>query len=190
VFPKWAWSGSRGQFVHCGLRKFRHSKSSVYRWYPQFVRGPFVYDTYETMEATRSRHGWVRMFITHCLQLNLQLHHIDLARTCRTSSLCTVAWQLAKFQRTRRIARSLGDSWASCFMNSPAGLTRQRIFTLCGSNNAYSRKDVPFGVSLILVLILEVKYPRNPNFWAWKGVFKPNAQNILSFVLSKLLHRF
>ena len=31
-------------------------------------------------------------------------------RTCRTSSFCTVAWQLARFQRTRRIARSLGDS--------------------------------------------------------------------------------
>jgi len=33
----------------------------------------------------------------------------------RTSSFCTVAWQLARFQLTRRIARSLDDSWASCF---------------------------------------------------------------------------
>jgi len=48
-----------------GLRKFRHSKSSVYRWYPQLVRGRFVYDTYRTVEATRSRHGWVHMFMTH-----------------------------------------------------------------------------------------------------------------------------
>ena len=31
-------------------------------------------------------------------------------KTCRTSSFCTVAWQLAKFQLTQRIARSLGDS--------------------------------------------------------------------------------
>ena len=31
-------------------------------------------------------------------------------RTCRTSSFCTVAWQLARFQLTRRIARSLSDS--------------------------------------------------------------------------------
>jgi len=23
VFPKWAWSGSRAQFLHCGLRKYR-----------------------------------------------------------------------------------------------------------------------------------------------------------------------
>ena len=41
-------------------------------------------------------------------------------RTCRTSSFCTVAWQLARFQLTRRIARSLGDSWASCHNNLSA----------------------------------------------------------------------
>ena len=34
---------------------------------------------------------------------------------CRTSSFCTVAWQLARFQLTRRTARSLGDSGASSF---------------------------------------------------------------------------
>jgi len=55
----------------------------------------------------------VHMFITHCLHLNLQLHNIDLVKTCRTSSFCTVAWQLARFQLTRCIARFLGDSWAS-----------------------------------------------------------------------------
>ena len=43
--------------LNSGLRKFRHSKSSVYRWYQQLVRGRFVYDTYRTMKATRSRHG-------------------------------------------------------------------------------------------------------------------------------------
>ena len=56
--------------------------------------------------------------ITHFLRLNLQLHTIDLVRTCRISSFCTLAWQLARFQLTRRIARSLGDSWASCFSYS------------------------------------------------------------------------
>jgi len=30
-------------------------------------------------------------------------------------------------------------------MNSPTGQTRRRIFTLDGSNDADSRKDVPFG---------------------------------------------
>jgi len=50
-------------------------------------------------------------------------------------------------------------------MNSPTGQTRRRIFTLDGSNEADSRKDVRFGVSLILLLILEVKYSQNSNFW-------------------------
>ena len=77
VFPKWAWSESHEQFLHCGLGKFRHSKWSVYRWYPQLACGRFVYDTYRTMEATRSRHGWVHMFITHSPTVTLQLHNFD-----------------------------------------------------------------------------------------------------------------
>jgi len=51
-------------------------------------------------------------FITHFPTVTLQLHNFDLFRTCRTSSFYTVAWQLPRFQLTRRIARSLGDSWA------------------------------------------------------------------------------
>jgi len=34
----------------------------------------------------------VGLFMTQCLQLNLQLHTIGLVRTCRISSFCTVAW--------------------------------------------------------------------------------------------------
>ena len=34
----------------------------------------------------------VGLFMTHCLQLSLQLHIIGLVRTCRISSFCTVAW--------------------------------------------------------------------------------------------------
>ena len=76
---------------------------------------PYYYYSYKTMEATRSRHGWVHMFITHRPTVTLRRHNLDLSRTCCTSSFCTVAWQLARFQLTRRIARSLGDSWASCY---------------------------------------------------------------------------
>jgi len=54
------------------------------------------------------------LFMIHCLRLNLQLRTISLVRTCRISSFCTVAWQLARLLLTRRIARSLGDSGASC----------------------------------------------------------------------------
>jgi len=46
------------------------------------------------------------------------------------------------------------------------------------------------GDLLTLLPILGVKYPQNPNFGAWIGVFKPNGQNIESFMLSKLRHRF
>ena len=34
----------------------------------------------------------VGLFMTHCLQLNFQLHTIGLVRTCCISSFCTVAW--------------------------------------------------------------------------------------------------
>jgi len=122
VFPKWAWSGSREQFLHCGLRKFCHSKSSVYRCYTPLDCRRFVYDTYKIMKGTQMHHGCVHMFITHRPTLTLQLHNFDLFRTCRTSSFCTVACQLARFQLTQRIARSLGDSWAFCSFLVPAHL--------------------------------------------------------------------
>ena len=94
VFPKWASSGSREQFLYCGLKKFRHSKS-VYRWYTQLNRRQFVYDTYKTMKATGMHHGWVHMFITHQPTLTLQLHNFNLFRTCRTrvSALLHGNWQ-------------------------------------------------------------------------------------------------
>ena len=82
-----AWSGSREQFLHCGLREFRHSKSSVDKWYTKLNRRRFVYDSYMTMKATRTRHSWVHMFATHWPTLTLQLHNFDLFSTCRTALL-------------------------------------------------------------------------------------------------------
>jgi len=90
------------------------------------------YESCKTMETTRSRHGWVHMFITHRPTVTLQLHNFDLFRTCRTSSFCTVAWQLARFQLTQRIARSLGDSWASCSAKSEIEVVRRRCRTQGG----------------------------------------------------------
>ena len=86
-------------------RKFRHSKSSVYRWYPQLHRHRFVYDTYRTMKATWSRHGWVHMFITHCPTVTLQLHNFDLLRLCRTSIVSALLrgnWQDFNWQDASR----------------------------------------------------------------------------------------
>ena len=70
------------------------------------------------------------MFITHCPIVTLQLHNFDLFRTCRTSSFCTVVWQLARFQLTRRIAWSLCDSWVSCCIVQDEKLSSSKI-TLC-----------------------------------------------------------
>jgi len=64
-------------------------------------------------------------------------------------------------------------------MNSPTGQTRRRMFTLDGSNDADSRKDVPFGVLLILLHILGVKYPQNPNFWGVNRRFQTKRAKIL-----------
>ena len=50
----------------------------------------------------------------HTANCNPRLRNFDFFRTCRTISFCTVAWQSVRFHLTRRIARSLGDSWASC----------------------------------------------------------------------------
>jgi len=69
-------------------------------------------------------------------------------------------------------------------MNSPAGQTRRRIFTRTRARMCL------LGVSLTLLPILGVKSPENPIFGALITVFKPNGQNIESFMLSKVLHPF
>ena len=76
-------------------------------------------------------------------------------------------------------------------MNTPTGQTRRRIFTLDGSNDADSRKDVPFRGFFDIASHFGGEIPPKNQFWgAWIGVVKPNGQNIESFMLSKLLHRF
>ena len=75
-------------------------------------------------------------------------------------------------------------------MNSPTGQTRRRIFTHDNSNDADSRKDVPFGGIFHTASHLGGQKPQNKNFWAWIGVFKPNSRNRTTCILSKLLHRF
>jgi len=114
--------GGRGQghvsnFYIVDLENFAATSPRYTCDIPQHVHSWFVYDTYSIMEATWSRHGRVHMIITHWPTVTLQLCNFDLFRTCRTSSFCTVAWQLARFQLTRRIAWSLCDSWASCWDN-------------------------------------------------------------------------
>jgi len=49
-------------------------------------------------------------------------------------------------------------------MNSPTGQTRRRIFTLDGSNDANSRKDVPFGGFVDIAPHSRAEIPQKPQF--------------------------
>ena len=49
-------------------------------------------------------------------------------------------------------------------MNSPTGQTRLRIFTINGSNDADSRKDVPFGGFVDIAPHFRGEIPKKNNF--------------------------
>jgi len=49
-------------------------------------------------------------------------------------------------------------------MNLPTGQTRRRIFTLDGSNDAHSRKDVPFGGFVDIAAHFWGEIPKKTNF--------------------------
>ena len=50
-------------------------------------------------------------------------------------------------------------------MNSPTGQTRRRIFTIDGSNDADSRKDVPFGGFVDIAPHFGGEIPPKKHFW-------------------------
>ena len=91
--------GHVGNFYIVNLENF----ATASRWYTGDIHNTTVVGLF----MTPIRHGWVHMFTTHRHTLSLQLHNFDL-------SYCTVTWQFARFQLTRCIVRSLGDSWAYC----------------------------------------------------------------------------
>ena len=66
-------------------------------------------------------------------------------------------------------------------MNSPTGQTRRRIFTLDGSNDADSRKDVPFGGFVGIASHFGVKYPKTPNFWGVNRCFQAKRAKYWKF---------
>jgi len=52
------------------------------------------------------------------------------------------------------------------FGNSPTGQTRRRIFTLDGSNDADSRKDVPAFKGIVdITAHFRGEIPQNANLW-------------------------
>jgi len=64
-------------------------------------------------------------------------------------------------------------------MNSPTGQTRRRIFTLDGSNDADSRKDVPFGGFGDITPHFGVKFSEKPQFWGREQPFSSQTGKIL-----------
>jgi len=57
-------------------------------------------------------------------------------------------------------------------------------------NDVFPRQDVPFASAVVAFPILGIKFPppKKTIFGAWIGFCKPNAQNIETCVLSKMLH--
>ena len=79
--------------------------------------------------------------LSHRPTVTLQLHNFDLFRTYRTSSFCTVAWQLARFQLTQRIALSLCDSSASCLNRLPWSPYSPKYPMFCGWGHNWHQRS-------------------------------------------------
>ena len=65
--------------VNLKISPQRYTGGRLYTSRPSLV---FFCDTYKTMKTTRTRHGWMHMFITHRSTLTLQLHNFDLFGIC------------------------------------------------------------------------------------------------------------
>ena len=112
--------------LNSGLRKFRHGISIVepcYQLSSRKVDAPSVINWAVVGQLTPTlNHCSLSHRLSSAVYSTILPHGTVLAtantwfRTCRrpASSFCTVAWQLARFQLTRRIPRPLGDSRVSC----------------------------------------------------------------------------
>ena len=121
--------------------------------------------------------SWLSAHVfTHCLQLNLQVHNIDMVRTCRTSSSYTVAWQLARFQLTRRIAELFVPFWyrliqvvlekrpinacsssRSCSSSTVAVVLHLHAYAYCSSNDSVMITMWPSWFFDLLTVVMRVK---------------------------------
>ena len=68
--------------------------------------------------------------------------------------------------------------------NALTGQTADHIFTLNGSNDADSRKGVPFLALVDIIAHLGDQIaPKKTIFGVWIGIFQPNGPNIEMFIL-------
>ena len=111
----------------------------LFLWRPPSCGGPGQQPSLPSLKSgPGSRHGWVHMLTTQQPSVTLNLHNFDMLYV---QGLCTVAWQLARFQLTWRIARSLGDSWASCFNWATVVFSKHMVATI---SNMYWQKGSPY----------------------------------------------
>ena len=66
-------------------------------------------------------------------------------------------------------------------MNSPTGQTRRRIFTLGGSNDADSRKDMPFGGFVDIAPHFRGEIPQKKQFWGVNRRFQAKRAKYCKF---------
>ena len=66
-------------------------------------------------------------------------------------------------------------------MNSRTGQTRRRIFTPDSSNDADSRKDMPFRGFVNIAFHFGVKYHQTPNFWGVNRRFEAKRAKYWKF---------
>ena len=81
-----------------------------------------------------------------------------------TSAAPTAVPNLGFWANGRNITKIFFIYLYLSFMNSPTGQTRRRIFTLDGSNDADSRKNVPFGGFVDIASHFGGEIPRKPQF--------------------------
>jgi len=68
--------------------------------------------------------------------------------------------------------------------NTPTGQTARQIYTLNGSNDADSCKDLPYLALVDIAAHLGDQIaPKKTIFGAWIGIFQPNGINIEMFIL-------
>ena len=76
------------------------------------------------------------------------------------------------------------------FGNSPIQVRPVHVFSRMMAQTMRTRARTWLLGSVDMVPRLWVKFPWNPSFGAWIGVFKTNSHNHKTCILSKLLHRF
>ena len=96
--------------------------------------------------------------VLEILEFSSYTHSCVVAPLLTATGLVSGKWKMVKYNRN--------FIYLHLFLkNSPTGQTGRRIFALDGSNDADSRKGVPFGGFVDIASNFGGEVPPNPNFW-------------------------